>query len=328
MSDIVQAPQQQPAYNPFQRTGPDLSGLAVGAVSIESERAIAEAQGALTLAKRFPRDQARAFARVQETCARKGFAETASYAFPRGGQTVSGPSIRLAEELARVWGNIDYGIRELSRQPGFSEMEAYAWDLETNTRTSQRFTVEHKSLAKGNKEISDPRDIYERTANDAARRLRSRILAILPPDLVDEAERSCRATLAGGSSEPLVDRARRMVAAFAKLGVNVDLLTQRLGHSIETALPEEFADLQQIYCSIRDGMTKASEWFEPRGQAAPAKTLEQILKPVSPAESPAGPAEHQLEPASPAGTSTEPRKTATARKKPLEPSIELETLDV
>ena len=42
------------------------------------------------------------------------------HAFPRAGETVSGPSIRLAEMLAAVWGNIEYGIRELSRKEGAS----------------------------------------------------------------------------------------------------------------------------------------------------------------------------------------------------------------
>ena len=34
-------------------------------------------------------------------------------------------------------------LRELSRRAGESEMEAYAWDLETNTMSSQKFTVKH-----------------------------------------------------------------------------------------------------------------------------------------------------------------------------------------
>jgi hypothetical protein len=49
-------------------------------------------------------------------------AETAFYSYPRGGQTVSGASIRFAEELARCWGNIEYGIKELSRDKDKSEM--------------------------------------------------------------------------------------------------------------------------------------------------------------------------------------------------------------
>lgn len=246
----------------------DTRGLAIGNVEIESNRATAQAQGALLIAKKFPRNQVKAFATIMETCKRKSFAETASYAFPRGGQTVTGASIRLAEELARAWGNIDFGISELSQQTGFSEMEVYAWDLETNTRSSQRFTVQHKSLNRNKSELTDPRDIYERTANDAARRLRARILAILPPDLVDAAELECKKTMAGNNAEPTADRARKMVAAFSKIGVNIDLIETKLGHKIDESIPEEFGELQQIFCSIRDGMTKIGDWFKAPSKAA------------------------------------------------------------
>lgn len=281
MNDIVLT-NPAPAVNPFAKSGIDYSGLAVGNTAIESERAIAEAQGALTLAKRFPRNQANAFGQIMETCKRRAFAETSTYAYPRGGKTVTGPSIRLAEELARAWGNIDYGIRELSRNQGFSEMEAYAWDLQTNTRTSTRFTVNHTSLSRDQKELTDARDIYERIANDGARRLRARILAILPPDLVDAAEEQCRQTLAGNTSEPIADRARKMIVAFSKLGVGAELIQARLGHSIDAAVPDEFIDLQQIYCSIRDGYTKASDWFS-GNQPPPANDeLEAKLGPTTP----------------------------------------------
>ncbi|HDY6515851.1 TPA: hypothetical protein RRC01_006467, partial [Pseudomonas aeruginosa] len=104
-----------------------------GTVNIEQSRAVTEAQGKLILAKKFPRDEALAYSKIMNSCSRPTLAASGEYAYPRGGQTVSGPSIRLAEELARCWGNIEYGIRELSRQQGNSEMEAYAWDLETNT---------------------------------------------------------------------------------------------------------------------------------------------------------------------------------------------------
>lgn len=253
----VQAHQQ---HNPFAKQAD--SSLAAGAVAIEAERAIAEAQGKLVIAKRFPRDEARAFAQVMESCKRAGLAKEAIYGFNRGGTMITGPSIRLAEELARAWGNIDYGIRELSRKDGVSEMESYAWDLQTNTVSSQKFTVRHiRDTKSGSYALTDERDIYEITANMASRRLRARILAVLPPDLVDAAVEECRKTEAGGNGEPLVDRVRKMIRAFEKLGVSAALIEQRIGHSMDTILPDDFVELTQIHNSIRDGMTKASDWF-------------------------------------------------------------------
>ena len=42
-----------------------------GTVAVESSRAIAEAQGKLILAKKFPRDEVQAYARAIQACQRK-----------------------------------------------------------------------------------------------------------------------------------------------------------------------------------------------------------------------------------------------------------------
>ena len=132
-----------------------------GTVAIEASRAVAEAQGKLIIAKRFPRDEVQAYAMVQQACSRAGIAEKAFYSYSRGGSTVNGPTIRFAEELARCWGNIDYGIKELSQGEGKSEMQAYAWDLETNAMSVQNFTNPHIREAKGKAvKLTSQRDIY------------------------------------------------------------------------------------------------------------------------------------------------------------------------
>lgn len=268
-TEVIEHPPQiqQPAMpaNPFQRSDmPD--HVNAGAVTIESERAIAEAQGKLAIAKRFPRDQVAAFQRAIEACRRPGMANSGLYNFGRGGSNVQGPSIRLAEELARCWGNIDYGLRELSNRDGISEMEAYAWDLETNTQSTQRFTVRHiRDRKDGGQDLTTQRDIYEITANMGARRMRARILAILPSDLVDSAEAECKKTLLGGGGESLKERVRSMVDSFARLGVTIKHLESYLGVSLEAALPEHVADLRTIYASIKDGETPASQFFGATG---------------------------------------------------------------
>jgi hypothetical protein len=259
--------------NPF-AGGRTLAGhVNAGTVAIESERAVAEAQGKLVIAKRFPRDEAKAFNKVLEACSRHALAAVAMYSYPRGGQTVSGPSIRMAEELARCWGNLDYGIRELSRRDRESEMEAYCWDMETNVISSQKFTVKHiRDRQQGAKELTDERDIYEITANMGGRRLRARILAILPPDLVDAAVSRCRSTMAGNSDQPLVDRIRRMGEAFAKMQITTDMIEKRLGHKLGDTTPDELADMMGIYQSLKDGMSGISDWFGPGHADAATRT--------------------------------------------------------
>ncbi|BBP82424.1 MULTISPECIES: hypothetical protein [Pseudomonadaceae] len=253
-----------------------------GTVNIEQSRAVTEAQGKLILAKKFPRDEALAYSKIMSSCSRPSLAASGEYAYPRGGQTVSGPSIRLAEELARCWGNIEYGIRELSRQQGNSEMEAYAWDLETNTYSSQKFTVRHLRDKKGGAQVlTEERDIYELTANMGGRRLRSRLLAILPPDLVEAAVNQCRKTLAGDTSLPLADRVRALVDAFSQQGVTEKHLRAYLNKSLDEILPEEIATLRGVYNSIKNGQAAVGDFFSIKSTDGESADLNRALSAAS-----------------------------------------------
>lgn len=251
-----------------------LDNINQGTVAIEASRAIAEAQGKLVIAKRFPRDEVAAYAKAMEACQRPTMAEKAFYSFPRGGQTVEGPTIRFAEELARCWGNIDYGIKELSQDDGKSEMQAYAWDLETNAQSVQNFTNPHKREKTDRQtktvvmeELTSQRDIYELNANMATRRLRSRILAILPAWFVEDAISECKKTLAGNNDIPLIDRVKKMVVQFAKLGVTQEQIERRLKRKIDTMTADDFAQYVGIYNAIKGGESKIAEWFASEPEA-------------------------------------------------------------
>lgn len=245
-----------------------------GTVAIEASRAIAEAQGKLVIAKRFPRDELTSYAKAIEACQRPSMAAKAFYAFPRGGQTVEGPTIRFAEELARCWGNIDYGIKELSQDDGKSEMQAYAWDLETNAQSVQNFTNPHqREQGKKMVTLTSQRDIYENNANMATRRLRARILAILPGWFVDDAIKACKATLkkmAEGDAElPLIDRVKRLILKFQKFGVTKEQIEKRLKRKIDTMNADDFVEYTGIFNALKNGESKVADWFE-----APAEATE------------------------------------------------------
>ena len=71
------------------------------AMAIATTRAAQEVQAAMVIAKKFPRDAIQAEKRILDACKRKLLAENAMYVYPRGGTTIEGPSIRLAEVLAQ-----------------------------------------------------------------------------------------------------------------------------------------------------------------------------------------------------------------------------------
>ncbi len=261
--------------NNFGQNAPTVQNSAInhGAVAIEQSRAMTEAQGKLLLAKQFPRDENAAYNKLIDSCKRHKLAQHAVYSFPRGGQSVSGASIRLAEEIARIYGNIEYGIRELSNVNGESEMEAFCWDLETNVISTQKFKVKHERKARGrNQVLTDTRDVYELTANMGARRLRSRLLAILPPEFVEAAVDECRKTLSGNNDIPIADRVRGMLSQFSRFGVTQDMIEKRIEHTVDSIDINELTDLMGIFNSIKNSQSGREDWFE-------VKTQKEIAKP-------------------------------------------------
>lgn len=232
---------------------------------IEISRAIQEVQGAILVAQKCPRDEVRAYKKIIDSAKRKSLAESAVYAYPRGGQIIKGPSIRSAETIAKYWGNLDYGIKELSQdnKNHVSEVMAYAWDLETNTRQCKVFKVSHTRIAKGIiKTLTDPRDIYELVANQGARRLRACILGIMPSDIVEDFINECEKTLAGDNSKPLKERIKEMVKAFEALGVSQDMIEKRFGCRADSFIEKQLVDLRAIYKSIKDNFQTIDNFFE------------------------------------------------------------------
>lgn len=250
--------------NPFQQAAVS-EALPNTMTEVKAQREASEIQAMVFMAKQFPRNQIQAADRILNACTRKTLADSAVYSYPRGGQNVEGPSIRLAEVLAQNWGNLDFGIRELSQENGVSTVEAYAWDLETNVRQAKVFQVAHKRMAKGGtKTLTDPRDIYEMVANQGSRRLRACILSIIPGDIVEAALSQCSATQkasVGGTPEEIKETIQKLTATMGKFGITAENIQDRYQCRLEAIRPAQIVELRKIYTSLKDGMSKPSDWF-------------------------------------------------------------------
>jgi hypothetical protein len=279
------APQQREIVR---RQSDDLEGFEGGgngqlreaAVEVASTRAAQEVQAAMVIAKKFRRDTIDAYNRILQSCRRRRLAEVAMYEYPRGGQTVTGASIRLAEELARNWGNIDSGLIELERREGESTVMAYCWDLETNSRETKIFTVRHwRDTKKGGYQLNDERDIYELIANHGARRKRACILSVIPHDIVEAAIEECEKTLTSSNAQaPLVDRIRSMITAFADYQVSQPMIEKLVGHKADVISEREVLRLRKIYQSIRDGMSTREKHFDVSASGEEGNELSQRLQ--------------------------------------------------
>ena len=229
----------------------------------DTSRQMAEIQAQVIMAKKFPRDENAALIRIKKSCERKSLADQALFAYPRAGQTISGPSIRLLETVAQAWGNLDYGFRELSNDGEWSEAEAYAWDLEANTMVRKRFKVKLEIAKKDKtvKKLTDPRDIYEHVANASMRRVRACLEGVIPKDVVEDAVVVVKLTMQS-NDVPIQEVVKRLIYSFEKYGVSKDLLEKRLGHGVEAMIKDQVVEYGQIFNSIKDGMTKREDWFD------------------------------------------------------------------
>ena len=94
------------ALNPFQQ-----QTTTKALANTDQNRAVAEVQSAMVVARMNPRNQVEAMDRILNACTRPSLAATAVYSYARGGTDITGPTIRLAETIAGAWGNIQYGVR-------------------------------------------------------------------------------------------------------------------------------------------------------------------------------------------------------------------------
>ena len=310
-------------------------------VEIAAAREIAEVQAHLIMAHRMPRDQVRAMDRILQACTRPTLAQSALYSYSRGGNEITGPSIRLAEVLAQNWGNLKFGWREVERrapvkdpitgriQPGRSTVSTYCTDLETNVTDERSFQMVHeRSTRSGTYRLDDDRDIYEAAANQASRRMRACILAIIPGDIVETAVEQCEATmLAKADTSP--EAVEKLLVAFQKFGITKEQVEQRIQRRIDTIRPAQIVQLRKTWKSLDDGMSVPADWFPappPAPDAPPTPApevkgnegLKQKLRPQSSTARSAAPSSPTSDSATPASPSS-PAPEASGQPGPAEP---------
>lgn len=242
-------------------------------------------QAQLVIARQFPRNEAATTDALMASCRRVALASKAVYAFPKGGKIITGPSIRLAEAMAQRRGNIAMGTANLfaDDRAGYTQMMAYAWDMESNSFKSNVFRVRHDRKAHGRvHRITDPMELYGMEANLASRRLRECILAVIPVDVREEAVEVCAKTMVDEITARLDDYVLNLAFDFAEAcNATVPMLEARLGHRIEESKPKEVLELQMLLRGVQDGFIKGADVFP---ELAGPKPQEAIAAPAGPTE--------------------------------------------
>ena len=247
-----------------------------GVAAVEETAGIAEVQAKMILARNFPRDIERCMTNINFECKSKELAEKAIYEFPRGDSVVRGASIRLVECVARHWGNIVSGVKEISQSADGRKatVKSFCWDLETNFADEKIFEVEYSRTVKKNGvpvtyPITDARDKYEMLANMGARRKRACMQAIIPQYIIDEAMEACRVTLENAikkesEGKSIEEVKANMLDAYKAIAdwITEDDLASVCGRPFENLETRDIVRLRNLYNAIKDGFVRPEAAFK------------------------------------------------------------------
>lgn len=225
--------------------------------------AMQEIQAAVVMAKQFPRNEKELWGKLMESCKRPTMAAAATYAYPRGGTTITGPSVNLARLAAQRWGNIRFGLQIVGDTEESIQIKGWAWDMQTNdyVEAEDRFKklVQRKQKGGGTKWIKpDERDLRELVNRRGAILKRNCLLEILPRDLIEDAVLVCQSTVKGNMSDPKAE-AKNLILKFQNYQVTVAMLNEYVGR--EDWDVATCAHLQEVLTSLKDGNSKRDDYF-------------------------------------------------------------------
>lgn len=246
-----------------------------------------EIQSAIIIARRFPRNEDQCFQKLMKSAGRPSFAEDATYSFPRGETNVTGPSVNLAREAARIWGNIRFGLYVVRDDEDTRLIRGFAYDVETNTKVEVEddFKKLIQRKVKGSNPprtewlVPDERDLRELTNRRGAILLRNALLQVLPKDLIENALFACSETLQQAAGANPEGERKRLMVDFGALNITVVKIEQKLGHPLAESTPKELAELRGVCKSIQDGHTSWAEYVKgPEGKTSDKTAADDAAK--------------------------------------------------
>lgn len=239
----------------------------------------------ITTARKYPRTLSKvkqdmlSFATLDDETASACF-----YTLPRGGKTIQGPSIRLAEIAVSSFGNIATGTRVLNvvsngENPHIT-IQAVCHDLQNNVTVSieKRRAINAKKNHDGTKKPISDDDIQLAVNACSAVAFRDCVFKVIPQALIKPVYEAAKRVAVGDvkslsvNRQKIVDRLKQMGALEERIFAVVD------ARKIDDITVEKLEILIGLGTSIRDGQTTIEKAFpaieqeQPeRGQSAEVK---------------------------------------------------------
>jgi hypothetical protein len=291
------------------------TAIAETASTAVAAQARASVEARFLVAMQRPRNWLDARSKLLEACKRPAFAETAMYERPIGDKTITGPSIRFAEEALRAASNMLAEAAVVFDDEERRIVRVTVTDLEANLSfpldVLVRKTIERKRIREGQTVIARRLNtkgelvyIIEATEDElltkqqalTSKAIRTSGLRLIPSDIIEEAIAQVGRTLKDADAADPAAAKKKIVDLFYAQGVGVSDIEEYLGHKIDGSSPAEIGKLRLVWQAIKEGETTwsatidqvrsqrdaAREAATPTTRSTPARGTEAIKAKLEP----------------------------------------------
>ncbi len=247
----------------------------------------AEIDSQVSTAKAFPRSLANFHKKVLEIATlSQDIAEACTYALPRAGKTVEGPSVRLAEIVASAYGNLRCGDRVIFTDDKTITAQGIVHDLENNIM----YTAEVKRSILQNVWEPDPtrpgksrktgrmttmnEDMQVVTGRAAcAIAFRNAMFKVVPAAIIEDVYQKIK-LVARGTEATLTTRRDKAIKFFMEKGIKLEQILAKLEvNGIEEINLDKMQLLSGMKSALANNEAKLDELFaadDPKAKGAKA----------------------------------------------------------
>lgn len=235
------------------------------------ERANVDSQ--VATAKRYPRDIRRSIDNsVVMATMNQEAAQSCSYALPRGGKPITGPSVHLAKIIVSNWGNMRTEAKVVQITDKQVISRGTCWDLENNVASA--FEVRRSIIGKNGQRFSD--DMITVTGNAAnSIAYRNAVFAVIPKAITDRVYYAAQKFITGdlSDSDKLLKVRTGVLNNFKNnYGITEEEVVKMCGkQTVNQIGADEISMLMGTIQALKDGDTTVDELMKPIRESKEAK---------------------------------------------------------
>lgn len=249
-------------------------------VIFQQDKAMIDVQ--ISTAKAFPRSIRKATENALAVVTLdKETAATCSYAVPRGGKPITGPSVHLAKILVQAWGNMRAEAKVVDISDTQIKSQGIAFDLESNVAI--KIEVTRSIVGKNGRFSQDMIGVTSNAANSIA--LRNAIFAVIPKAVTDKVYSAAKQFITGDLSDKtkLIAKRKQVFDALKDTySLKEEEILSAVGKAaVEHVTTDDLLVLIGVGQAIKDGDTTVDESFRssksrPVPPSSEQKELERI----------------------------------------------------